>query len=61
MKNQNKGFTFKVAANKDVKGQVKAREGVAIAGCTRVTAPWGGTEAKTHNPYTQVKDDGYWC
>lgn len=61
-----KSFTFNVSNNKQ--SQMKARDNLAIAGCTRVFieelgypgAP-GGTEAKTDNPWSPGKDDGFFC
>ena len=42
MKNkQVKGFTFKTVAKQARTTGLKARDGVAIAGCTGVITPWG--------------------
>lgn len=59
MKNKKvKSFTFKVAKKSEAKkGQWKAREGVAVAGCTMVPTPWG-REPKTS--FTGG-DGGIWC
>jgi len=64
MKNtQTKSFTFKVAQQTEVKTeQVKAREGVAMAGCTLVPiGPWGGREPRANDWRTGTRDGGYWC
>lgn len=61
MKNDKmKSFTFKVATQKKASSQWKAREGVAVAGCTMVLMPWGDREPKTN--FTGASGDGpVWC
>lgn len=62
MKNQSKGFTFKIAQEKTEKAPVKARDGVALAGCTMKSVPWGYEPAM--NSYWgghTFRDGGYWC
>ena len=56
--NQVKSFTFKVAEKADKKAQWKAREGVAIAGCTLTKMPWG-REPTTN--FATGKDGPVWC
>lgn len=57
--NEVKSFTFKVAkATESSKGQLKAREGVAIAGCSLVDL-YGYPEPKYRTGPGQ--DNGYWC
>lgn len=56
--NNVKSFTFKVADKADKKQQWKAREGVAVAGCTLVSVPWGGKEPTTN---FNGGDGGLWC
>ena len=57
--NQVKSFTFKVAQqNQDKKTQFKAREGVAVAGCTLVQTPWG-REPTTN--WMTGGDGNMWC
>lgn len=61
-KNQTKGFTFKVADKTENSTQVKARDGVAVAGCSWGEAPWG--QAPKSNYLWGLKysrDGGYWC
>jgi hypothetical protein len=60
MKNtQIKSFTFKVAQQtQDKKTQFKAREGVAIAGCTMTQTPWG--REPTYS-FQTGGDGGFWC
>lgn len=62
-KDQAKGFTFKVAEKTENKTQVKARDGVAVAGCSWAEAPWGGQEPKSNYLWGLQfsRDGGYWC
>lgn len=59
--NQLKSFTFKVAKKSENKTQWKAREGVAIAGCSLVPTPFG-PEPRTQGwrPHP-AQDNGDWC
>lgn len=61
MKNtQVKSFTFKVAQKtEEKKTQFKAREGVAIAGCTLTQTPWGAEP--TTDWFGRGGDGGMWC
>ncbi|HAA18567.1 MAG TPA: hypothetical protein DCR93_12165 [Cytophagales bacterium] len=55
-----KSFTFKVAqTTESTNNQLKVREGVANAGCSMVTTPWGA-EPKC-NGYHPGTDSGAWC
>ena len=63
MKKHNaKSFTFKVAQQESVKDkkQVKARDGVTLAGCTNTKVPWGGYEP-TLDWLSGTGDGGLWC
>ncbi|HAA15619.1 MAG TPA: hypothetical protein DCE41_29485 [Cytophagales bacterium] len=61
-----KSFTFKVAKATESTEEVKVREGVAVAGCSRAQIPgtpiwdfrYRGTGGNTW-PYNT--DDGWWC
>lgn len=62
MKNQSKGFTFKIAQEKTEKAPVKARDGVALAGCTMKATPWGTEPAYSRYYAGQwQRDGGAWC
>lgn len=59
-KNEIKSFTFKVAKKKEAeKGKFKAREGVAVAGCTMTETPWG--REPTTSWFGTGGDGGMWC
>jgi hypothetical protein len=58
--NKVKSFTFKVAEKSQQSDkQFKAREGVAVAGCTMTTTPWG--REPTTSWFGQSGDGGMWC
>ena len=59
--NKVKGFTFKVANKQQKQTEAKARDGVAIAGCTRYTTQWGFQDWKNTNPFNHQKDEGFIC
>lgn len=61
--NQVKGFTFKVAEKTEKKTQIKARDGVAVAGCSWAEAPWGGQDPRSNYTWwgQPSRDGGPWC
>ena len=60
--NQIKSFTFKVAQKTENQSPIKARDGVAIAGCTGVMTSWGPEARMNWTPAGHtIRDAGYWC
>lgn len=53
---QSKSFTFKLAKQAETSKKWKAREGVAVAGCTMTQFPWG--REPTTNPFNGWSGDG---
>jgi len=62
MKNNNsKSFSFKVAKSAEQnRTPSKARDGVALAGCTMAQTPWG-SEPRGPAWMNGARDQGYWC
>jgi len=56
--NQAKSFTFKVAQKADKQEPAKARDGVAVAGCSMAQTPWG---VEPVGEGWQGRDTGHWC
>ena len=56
---QSKSFTFKLAEKAEKPAQWKAREGVAVAGCTLTNFPWG--REPTFDWRNLAGDGGLFC